>query len=79
VIDTGSYAIVRHPMYMGVNFLFVGIPLAFGSYWVSIPVAVATLTLFVQNMLEDNMLQEKLDGYNKYTSRVRYESVSDIW
>src|SRR5262249_35203013 len=33
VIDTGPYAIVRHPMYSFSLPLFVGIPLALGSYW----------------------------------------------
>src|SRR5262249_16017397 len=33
VIDTGLYARVRHPMYAGALFMFVGIPLALGSWW----------------------------------------------
>jgi len=33
VIDTGPYAYVRHPMYAGALWLFVGIPLALGSWW----------------------------------------------
>ena len=33
VIDTGPYAYVRHPMYAGAVWLFVGIPLALGSWW----------------------------------------------
>src|SRR4029453_4655430 len=33
VISTGLYALVRHPMYMGGIFLFLGIPVALGSWW----------------------------------------------
>jgi len=33
VISTGLYALVRHPMYMGGLFLFVGMCLALGSWW----------------------------------------------
>jgi len=33
VIDTGPYAYVRHPMYAGAIWLFVGIPPALGSWW----------------------------------------------
>ena len=33
VIDTGPYAIVRHPMYATAFPLFAGIALALGSYW----------------------------------------------
>ena len=32
VIDTGPYAIVRHPMYASALFLFVGVPLLLGSW-----------------------------------------------
>lgn len=33
VISTGPYALVRHPMYFGGLIMFVGIPLALGSWW----------------------------------------------
>src|SRR5579871_1830855 len=33
VISTGPYAVVRHPMYAGALPLFIGAPLALGSYW----------------------------------------------
>ena len=33
VISTGLYALVRHPMYMGGFFLFVGMCLSLGSWW----------------------------------------------
>jgi protein-S-isoprenylcysteine O-methyltransferase Ste14 len=32
VIDTGQYAYIRHPMYAAAVWLFVGIPLALGSW-----------------------------------------------
>ena len=44
-IDTGPYAHLRHPMYAGAIWLFVGMPLALGSWWslVLIPPFVAVL------------------------------------
>src|SRR5512138_1541433 len=33
VISTGPYALVRHPMYAGVLVMILGIPLALGSWW----------------------------------------------
>jgi protein-S-isoprenylcysteine O-methyltransferase Ste14 len=66
-------------MYMGVNFLFVGISLALRSYWALIPATIATLILFVQTVLEDKTLQEILEGYKEYTDRVCYKLVPDIW
>ena len=43
VIDTGPYAIVRHPLYAVSFFLFAGIPLCLGSFWALVPAAVVTL------------------------------------
>ena len=39
VIDSGPYAIVRHPMYAGALVMIVGVPLALGSWWGLIPAA----------------------------------------
>jgi protein-S-isoprenylcysteine O-methyltransferase Ste14 len=79
VIDSGPYAIVRHPLYVA-GFLFaVGIPLALGSFWALIPVAVATLVLVVRTALEDRMLHEELDGYREYAARVRYRLIPRVW
>ena len=44
VIDTGPYAIVRHPGYALVYPLFLGIPLALGSLWALVP-AILTIAL----------------------------------
>ena len=79
VIDTGPYAIVRHPMYATAIPLFVGIALALGSYWALIPVAVASLVLIVRTALEDRMLQRELPGYQEYAARVRYRLIPGVW
>jgi protein-S-isoprenylcysteine O-methyltransferase Ste14 len=79
VIDTGPYAIVRHPLYAVSFFLFAGIPLCLGSFWALVPAAVVTLVLIVRTVLEDRMLQNELDGYREYASRVRCRLVPGIW
>jgi protein-S-isoprenylcysteine O-methyltransferase Ste14 len=35
VVATGPYALVRHPMYSGMLALFLGVPLAPGSWWLT--------------------------------------------
>jgi len=79
VIDTGPYAIVRHPFYFAFFFLLSGIPLALGSFWALIPAAIAALLLIVRTSLEDRMLQEELEGYKEYAGRVRYRLMPGIW
>jgi protein-S-isoprenylcysteine O-methyltransferase Ste14 len=39
VISTGPYALVRHPMYVGVLVMMMGVPLALGSWWGNEPQA----------------------------------------
>ncbi len=79
VIDTGPYAIVRHPLYLGGLIMFIGIPLALGSYWALIPTAVGTLIIIVRIVLEDRTLQEELAGYKEYAARVRYRLIPGVW
>jgi len=79
VIDTGPYAIVRHPLYLGGLILFAGIPLALGSFWALIPVAFGTLVIVVRIVLEDRTLQAELEGYQEYARRVRYRLIPGVW
>jgi protein-S-isoprenylcysteine O-methyltransferase Ste14 len=79
VIDTGPYAIVRHPLYAFSFFLVVGIPLALRSYWALVPVAIGAIAIIVRTVLEDRMLRNELEGYEDYASRVRYRLVPGVW
>jgi protein-S-isoprenylcysteine O-methyltransferase Ste14 len=78
VIDSGPYAIVRHPGYVGIV-LFVGIALCLGSLWALIPVGIAFVLLIVRTRWEDETLQAELLGYKEYTQRVRYRLIPGVW
>jgi protein-S-isoprenylcysteine O-methyltransferase Ste14 len=79
VVDTGPYAIVRHPLYFGGFFLVFGIALALGSFWAVVPGAIGSLIIVVRTTLEDRMLQNELEGYREYASRVRFRLIPGIW
>src|SRR5262245_22794439 len=79
VIDSGPYAIVRHPIYVAGFLIVVGLPLALGALWALIPVALAIPILIVRTNFEDRMLQAELSGYKEYASRVRYKLVPGVW
>ncbi len=79
VIDSGPYAIVRHPLYAISFFMLSGIPLALGSFWALIPVAIGSLALLVRTAWEDRMLQEELEGYKEYAAKVRYRLIPGVW
>jgi protein-S-isoprenylcysteine O-methyltransferase Ste14 len=59
--------------------MFIGIPLALGSFWALVPTAVGTLVIIVRIVLEDRTLQEELEGYKEYAGRVRYRLIPGVW
>jgi protein-S-isoprenylcysteine O-methyltransferase Ste14 len=79
VIDTGPYAVVRHPMYLAVGLLFLVSPLALGSYWAVLPglMIVAILVARIRN--EEAVLLRDLPGYPAYMQKVRYRLLPGVW
>jgi len=79
VIDTGPYAIIRHPNYAGGFLVSLASGFVFGS-WVSIPSMLLHMALFMYRTLqEEKVLLVELDGYREYTSRVRWRFLPNIW
>ncbi len=79
VISTGLYALVRHPMYMGVLFMMIGVPLALGSWW-GLTVLVLILPVLIWRILdEEKLLKKDLPGYREYAQKVRYRLVPYLW
>lgn len=79
VIDTGPYAIVRHPGYIASSILAVSIPLCLGSWWGLLPAFVFVLALIPRTLFEERVLSGGLAGYNAYKARVRYRWIPGIW
>src|SRR5262249_17856597 len=79
VIATGPYALVRHPMYVGVLVMLAGVPLALGSYWGLLLVLAAVPILVLRILDEEHMLRRELDGYEAYARNVRWRLVPGVW
>lgn len=79
VIDTGPYARVRHPMYLGVLVYVLALTLLLGSLWGLLPAAVAAGLVVVRARLEEGMLRRELAGYEEYAQRVRWRLVPGVW
>src|SRR5262249_14739682 len=79
VIDTGPYAIIRHPGYALGYPLFLGMPLALGSLWALIPAILLCPLLVLRTIWEDQTLRGELAGYEEYAQRVRYRLVPGVW
>lgn len=79
VIDTGPYAVVRHPMYLGAVLLYLFTPLALGSYWALIPAALLIPVIVARILNEEAVLGRDLDGYRAYMARTRYRLIPRVW
>ncbi|HUL98378.1 MAG TPA: isoprenylcysteine carboxylmethyltransferase family protein [Mycobacterium sp.] len=76
---TGLYGVVRHPMYVGVLIMSVGMPLALGSYWALLTLIPCTAVLAVRILDEERALEQQLAGYRDYMKDVRYRVVPYVW
>ncbi len=79
VITTGLYSIIRHPMYIGVLIMYMPTPLALGSYWGLIPMALLPIALAFRIINEEKVLRENLPGYIEYCQKTRYRLIPYIW
>jgi len=79
VIDTGPYAIVRHPMYSGALLYMLGTPLALGSYWGLLGFVLMLLVIVWRLQDEEEMLARELPGYAEYRTRVRWRLLPGVW
>lgn len=79
VISTGPYALVRHPMYVGVLIMMFGVPLALDSWW-GLAILVLTIPVLILRILDEEKLLEKdLPGYKEYEQKVHYRLVPYLW
>lgn len=79
VTSTGLYAIVRHPMYMGVLVMMIGVPIALGSWWGLVILALIFPVLAWRILDEEKLLTNDLPGYEAYVQKVRYRLVPYLW
>ena len=79
LIDTGTYAIVRHPMYAAGILMYMFIPIALGSYWAMIPQLLIPAMLIFRLLDEEKALIAGLKGYKRYMKRVKYRLLPGIW
>jgi len=79
LVDTGVYAVVRHPMYAGIIPVLVGMCLwlqsTAGALLALVPIAI----LAARIVLEERFLRRALPGYDAYTARVRWRLVPRLW
>ena len=79
VIESGPYAIVRHPGYLGLFGWMLGTPMMLASAWSFAPAVLAIIGIVIRTALEDRTLINELEGYAAYAAKVRFRLVPRIW
>ncbi|HSC61928.1 MAG TPA: isoprenylcysteine carboxylmethyltransferase family protein, partial [Rhizomicrobium sp.] len=79
VIDTGPYALVRHPMYASAILYLFGMPLLLGSKWGLLVAPLFVIGVSLRAIAEENKLARELPGYADYMTRVPYRLVPFVW
>ncbi len=79
VIDTGLYGIVRHPMYSATLFLFLSMGLILGSL-ISFAILLLYIPIIAKRIKnEEKVLEEGLEGYSEYKTRVKFMVIPFVW
>jgi protein-S-isoprenylcysteine O-methyltransferase Ste14 len=79
VVDTGLYAIVRHPMYSATLLLFLSMPLILGSIYSFIIFLAYPFIIAKRIKGEEELLEKELAGYSEYKQKVKYRLIPFIW
>ena len=79
VVSSGPYRIMRHPGYFGSLVSFLVSPLILDSLWAFVPAIILIMTLIIRTRLEDQVLQNELEGYSEYAKKVHYRLIPGIW
>ena len=79
VINTGLYAVVRHPMYSVTVLLFLSMPIVLGSVYAFLIFLAYPFIIAKRIKHEEKFLEQELDGYRAYKQKVKYRLIPFIW
>ena len=79
VIESGPYAVVRHPFYAADPLILVGLSLWLRSYAAASCAVVPIALMVCRLQLEERFLRRALPGYDLYAGRVRYRLIPGVW
>jgi protein-S-isoprenylcysteine O-methyltransferase Ste14 len=70
VVDSGPYALVRHPIYSGIILAGVATAALRGSAGACVGAGVMAFSWYLKAQLEEQFLRDELPGYDGYARRV---------
>lgn len=80
LVSTGPYAVVRHPMYMGIIPMFLSLPLTVGAVWPLVPVTLCLVLFGVRTYSEEEFLVKTFgEEYLEYRKKVPYRMIPFVF
>ena len=79
VVDTGLYAVVRHPMYSVTLLFFLSMPIVLGSVYAFVIFLVYPFLIAKRIKGEEAFLEKELPGYIEYKQKVKYRLIPFVW
>jgi len=79
VVDSGPYAVVRHPFYAADPLILVGLSLWLGSSLAVLCSVIPIALMLTRLRGEERFLCQNLPGYSAYTERVRFKLLPGVW
>jgi protein-S-isoprenylcysteine O-methyltransferase Ste14 len=79
VVDSGVYAVIRHPFYAADPLILAGLGLWLESYAAALCSVVPILLMVTRLRLEERFLRRELPGYEEYTTRVPHRLIPGVW
>ena len=78
LVDQGVYSVMRHPLYLGLVFLYVGLPLLAGARLSGIATVLGLIGIVVRILAEERWLVAHLPGYSDYMRRTK-RLIPAVW
>ena len=79
VVDTGPYALVRHPNYAGALLQSLTSGLLLGSWVGALALLLHCAALIYRTLNEEKVLLAELEGYADYIRRVPWRFIPGVW
>lgn len=79
VVSSGPYSVIRHPGYFGMALFTLLTPLILNSRFAFIPAVITVAVWVLRTAIEDRTLRSELDGYQEYSTRVKYRLLPFFW
>jgi protein-S-isoprenylcysteine O-methyltransferase Ste14 len=79
LVTTGVFSIVRHPMYMSLMLMYLGLAIAWGVVWMLVPsLLFSALTVMTAIKEEEFLLQSLGHQYEQYMKEVPWRFIPKI-